>query len=205
MAILDDTYTVNEPYFNGRSYVEWLESFTIDERISETRQRSYHNLIMQLWKIEFEPSVGNDHDRAAEGFELRYRYNDILARKAGEGDFTTPDVKAIFGECRLLEMLVALSMRMYDLMQDMGIYNSVSRWFWEIMSNVGFDVLDDDGWNESHESAFSNEQFVRYSCEEIMQGFGQAVGKKGGWFHVEEWESMEIWYQMHRYLKQYVR
>jgi hypothetical protein len=90
-------------------------------------------------------------------------------------------------------------------MQDMGIYNSVSRWFWEIMSNVGFDILDDDEWDDSDGSAFSNEQFVRYSCEEIMQGFGQAVGKKGGWFHVEEWESMEIWYQMHRYLKQYVR
>lgn len=204
VAILDASYTVNESYFTGRSYVEWLESFTIDERMDSSRRVSYHKLIMQLWEIEFEPSVGNDHDRAAEGLELRSRYNDILARKAGEGDFVTPDVCAIFGECRVLEMLVALSMRMYDLMQDMGIYNSVSRWFWEIMSNVGFDILDDDTWNESDEAAFSNEQFVRYSCDEIMQGFGQAVGKKGGWFYVEDWDSIEIWYQMHRYLKQYV-
>ena len=204
MAILDDSYTVNESYFTGRSYVEWLESFTIDERMDSSRRLSYHKLIMLLWEIEFEPSVGNDHDRAAEGLELRSRYNDILARKAGEGDFVTPDVRAIFGECRVLEMLIALSMRMYDLMQDMGIYNSVSRWFWEIMSNVGFDILDDDTWDESDESAFSNEQFVRYSCDEIMQGFGQAVGKKGGWFHVEDWDSIEIWYQMHGYLKKYV-
>lgn len=204
MAILDDSYTVNELYFTGRSYVEWLESFTIDERMDSSRRLSYHKLIMLLWEIEFEPSVGNDHDRAAEGLELRSRYNDILARKAGDGDFVTPDVRAIFGECRVLEMLIALSMRMYDLMQDMGIYNSVSRWFWEIMSNVGFDILDDDTWDESNESAFSNEQFVRYSCDEIMQGFGQAVGKKGGWFYVEDWDSIEIWYQMHRYLKKYV-
>ena len=204
VAILDDSYTVNESYFTGRSYVEWLESFTIDERMDSSRRLSYHKLIMQLWEIEFEPSVGNDYDRAAEGLELRSRYNDILARKAGEGDFVTPDVHAIFGECRVLEMLVALSMRMYDLMQDMGIYNSVSRWFWEIMSNVGFDILDDDTWDESDESAFSNEQFVRYSCEEIMQGFGQAVGKKGGWFYVKDWDSIDIWYQMHGYLKQYV-
>lgn len=204
MAILDDSYTVNESYFTGRSYVEWLESFTIDERMDSNRRLSYHKLIMLLWEIEFEPSVGNDHDRAAEGLELRSRYNDILAKKAGDGDFVTPDVRAIFGECRVLEMLIALSMRMYDLMQDMGIYNSVSRWFWEIMSNVGFDILDDDTWNESDESAFSNEQFVRYSCEEIMQGFGQAVGKKGGWFYVKDWDSIEIWYQMHAYLKKYV-
>lgn len=204
MAILDDSYTVNESYFTGRSYVEWLESFTIDERMDSSRRLSYHKLIMQLWEVEFEPHVGNDHDRAAEGLELRSRYNDILARKAGDGDFVTPDVRAIFGECRVLEMLVALSMRMYDLMQDMGVYNSVSRWFWEIMSNVGFDILDDDTWDESDMSAFSNEQFVRYSCEEIMQGFGQAVGKKGGWFYLEDWDLIEIWYQMHRYLKQYV-
>lgn len=203
VAILDESYTVNEPYFNGRSYVEWLESFTIDERINERYRLSYHNLIRQLWEIVFVPSIGNDHDRAAEGLELRSRYNDILAKKAGEGDFVTPDVMAIFGECRVLEMLVALSMRMYDLMQDMGIYNSVSRWFWEIMKNVGFDLLDDSRW-DSEQSTFNNKQFINYICDEIMHGFGQSIGRRGGWFFVENWDSIEIWYQMHRYLKHYV-
>lgn len=205
MAILDDSYTVNEPYFNGRSYVEWLESFTIDERVDESRRLSYHKMIMQLWEIEFESYIGNDHDRAAEGLELRYRYNNILAQKAGEGDFVTPDVRDIFGECRLLEMLVALSMRMYDLMQDMGIYNSVSRWFWEIMENVGFDILDDSTWGaEGSSRSYRNENFMRHVCDEIMHGDGPYVGKKGGWFHINDWDSIEIWYQMHRYLKQYV-
>jgi len=205
VAILDDSYTVNESYFTGRSYVEWLESFTIDERMDSSRRLSYHKLIMQLWEIEFKPSVGNDHDRAAEGLELRSRYNDILARKAGDGDFVTPDVRAIFGECRVLEMLVALSMRMYDLMQDMGIYNSVSRWFWEIMSNVGFDILDDSEWGtEGSARARGHERFVYDICDEIMRGCGRWRGRRGGWFYVEDWNSIEIWYQMHRYLKQYV-
>ena len=201
VAILDESYTLNELYFTGRSYLEWLESFTIDERIDSNRRLTYHKLIMQLWEIEFEPSIGNDHDRAAEGLELRARYNDILARKAGEGDFTTPDVEAIFGKCRVLEMLVALSMRMYDLMQDMGIYNSVSRWFWEIMKNVGFDNFDDAIWIDEE---LNSRSFVRYVCDEIMHGFGQAVGRRGGWFYVEDWDSIEIWYQMHKYLKRYV-
>lgn len=198
MAILDDSYTVNELYFTGRSYVEWLESFTIDERMDSARRLSYHKLIKVLWEIEFEPSVGNDHDRAAEGLELRSRYNDILAKKAGEGDFETPDVMAIFGECRVLEMLVALSMRMYDLMQDMGIYNSVSRWFWEIMENVGFDILDDSEWGSD------DEQFVFDICDEIMHGFGRRIDRKGGWFRIDDWDSIEIWYQMHEYLCRYV-
>ena len=198
VAILDDSYTVNELYFTGRSYVEWLESFTIDERMDSARRLSYHKLIKVLWEIEFEPSVGNDHDRAAEGLELRSRYNDILAKKAGEGDFETPDVMAIFGECRVLEMLVALSMRMYDLMQDMGIYNSVSRWFWEIMENVGFDILDDSEWGSD------DEQFVFDICDEIMHGFGRRIDRKGGWFRIDDWDSIEIWYQMHEYLCRYV-
>ena len=205
MAILDDSYTVNEPYFNGRSYVEWLESFTIDERIDSSRRLSYHNLIKRLWDIEFEAFVGNDHDRAAEGLELRARYNDILAKKAGEGDFVTPDVRDIFGECRVLEMLIALSMRMYDLMQDMGVYNSVSRWFWEIMENVNFDILDDSEWGQDGSSrAKSSEIFISNSCYKIMHGCGDGIGRRFGWFYMYDWDSIEIWYQMHAYLKQYV-
>lgn len=205
MAVLDDSYTVNDPYFSGRSYVDWLESFTIDERVDSDRRLSYHNLIRELWEIEFVPSVGNDHDRAAEGLELRARYNDILARKAGDGAFETPDVHGIFGECRVLEMLIALSMRMYDLMQDMGIYNSVSRWFWEIMECISFDILDDDYWGEiGSGKARKSERFVHDICDRIMRGDGLRVGRRGGWFFTEDWENIEIWYQMHAYLTQYV-
>lgn len=201
MAVLDDTYTLNESYFTGRSYVEWLESFTVDERLDNKHRKSYHNLIRQLWEIDFVPSVGNDVDRASEGLELRSRYNDILARKAGEGEFYTPDVKAIFGECRVLEMLVALAMRMYDFMQDMDIYNSVSRWFWEIMDCVGFDILDDSEWRIN---AHKNERFVYDICDEIMHGYGPQIGRRGGWFYRNNWDSIEIWYQMNAYLNAYI-
>ena len=205
VAVLDEDYTVNNAYFNGRSYVDWLESFTIDERVDERQRRTYHNLIRTLWEIEYQPSVGNDDDRAAEGLELRARYNDILAKKAGEGEFITPDVMDIFGKCRVLEMLIALSMRMYDFMQDMGLYNSVSRWFWEIMENVGFDILDDTEWGLP-DSAQSNSSkiFVNAICDEIMLGYGHWVDTKYGWFYLEDWPKIEIWYQMHAYLKQYV-
>ena len=205
MAILDDSYTLNEPYFNGRSYLEWLESFTIDERINEHDRKTYHNLIGLLWDIEFEPSVGNDHDRAEEGLELRVRYNDIFSKKSGVGEFNTPDIRAIFGECRVLEMLIALSMRMYDLMQDMGIYNSVSRWFWEIMQNVGFDVLDDSEFEGKSETQIRLiDDFVHAVCQDIMSGESAKARRRGGWFFLDDWDSIEIWYQMHRYLTQYL-
>lgn len=198
VAVLDESYKVNEPYFDNTSYIEWLESFTIDETIDDDRRPSYNMLIRKLWDIPFRPSIGNDDDRAAEGLELRARYNAILAKKAGEGEFVTPDVDAIFGECRVLEMLIALSMRMYDLMQDMGLYNSVSRWFWEIMSNVSFDILDDETWSKRIRCG----EFVERIVCGIMDRHGHR-GRPGGWFYVNGWESMEIWYQMHAYLSRY--
>lgn len=198
MAIIDESYRVNEPYFENRSYLEWLESFTIDETVDDNRRLSYRNLLKTLWDIPFKPLLGNDDDRAAEGLELRSRYDYILAKASGGDMFTPPDVDAIFGECRVLEMLIALSMRMYDLMQDMGFYNSVSRWFWELMKNVGFDILDDDTWETTNRP----QEFVERIVVGIMNGYGHR-NRPGGWFYVEGWQSMEIWYQMHMYLNRY--
>ena len=202
MSILDDDYDLNQRYFNNESYFDWLKSFTIDERVHDDERLSYSKLIKQLWKIEFVPELGNDVDRASDGLDLRTRYNDILAKKAGHGEFYTPDVRDIFGKCRVLEMLIALSMRMYDMMQDLGIYNSVSRWFWEIMESLDFEFLDDnnwhdDGWNPTY-------RFVNCTCEHIMYHDGPYVGGQGGWFRLNNWENMEIWYQMNEYLKPYV-
>lgn len=201
MSIVDESYEINKQYFNNESYVEWLESFTIDETINDEDRLSYKNLIRALWSIDYIPTIGNDDDRAAEGLQLRTRYNDILARKAGKGNFYTPNVCEIFGECRVLEMLVALSMRMYDLMQDMGLYNSVSRWFWEIMEAVGFDILDDEYWTSGDIDA---DDYVWETCEHIMNHDGTySNGHRGGWFWIVGWEKMEVWYQMHTFLKSY--
>lgn len=198
MALIDESYDVNMPYFDNSSYVDWLESFTIDETMTDDRRLEYSKLIRTLWNIEYIPSLGNDHDRAAEGIELRTRYRKILAKKAGDGEFYTPDIREIFGECRVLEMLVALSMRMYDLMQDLGFYNSVSRWFWEIMSCLGLDAFDDISWKDGRD-----EILVDNMLTDIMNLEGGVYGSPGGWFGVRGWQRLEIWYQMHAYLKQY--
>ena len=198
VAIVNDSYDINAPYFSGRSYLDWLESFTIDEQVPDDRRLTYKKLLRKLWDIPFVGSIGNDDDRGDEGLELRTRYNDILAKKAGRGEFVTPDVHDIYGDCRVLEMLIALSMRMYDLMQDMGIYNSVSRWFWEIMSNVGFDELDDYIYDD-----LDGDGIVESMVNDIQSLHERKSGRPGGWFYVEDWRSLEIWYQMHEYLSRF--
>lgn len=200
MSIVDENYKINEPYFLGNSYLEWLESFTIDERLPDDRRPSYNMLIKKLWDIPFHGSIGNDDDRGDEGLELRTRYNQILKRLSGRGEFHIPDIRDIYGECRVLEMLIALSMRMYDLMQDMGVYNSVSRWFWEIMSNVGFDELDDDCYEE-----INGDYLVESMVTDILELHERRSGRPGGWFYVDDWREIEIWYQMHEYLSRFFR
>ena len=204
MSIVGDSYTINEDYFNGNSYVEWLESFTIDETVDDSRRPLYSKLLNCLWHISFEPSIGNDDDRAADGLDLRKRYYDILIQDMGVSIHgrASRDLVKMLGDCRVLEMLVGLSMQMYDLMQDLGMYNSVSRWFWEIMKSVGFDALDDATWIDGRD-----DMMVEEVVSHIMHGDGvrSRTDWAGGWFGIDGWQNMEIWYQMHAYLSGYFR
>lgn len=203
MSIVDEAYKEGF-YSDGTSYLEWLESFTIDERVSDEQRLSYDKLIWRLWRIEYIPSFGNDDDRAIDGIELRKRYYKIVAEDTGLNEKVGDDrdVIDIYGQCRVLEMLIALSMHMYDLMQDMGVYNSVSRWFWEIMNRVGFDILDDEHWDEF---GFDTKEYVNETCAHIMNRDGDYSrdGDCGGWFWIPGWTHMEVWYQMHAYLSQF--
>ena len=197
MATLDDSYKLNEPYFSqeNASYFKWLESFTIDDQLLNANKK-YTRLLRTLWDIPFEGYLGNDADRGEEGLELRYRYSDILAEKVDDYG-KIPDFTEIFGGCRVLEMLIALSMHMYDLMQDLGIYNSVSRWFWEIMRNVDFIQYSDDVFD------MRSELSIRKVVDDILKSNNLALGSKGGWFNISGWYKIEIWYQMHEYLHGY--
>lgn len=200
MSIVNDLYPNEEPNFDSPSYLDWLESFTIDPYYVEGADPTYHYLIKTLWDIPFHGSIGNDDDRGADGIELRIRYDDILAKKIGIDDNVMPQTRGIFGPCRVLEMLIALSMRMCDICQDLVPNNSVSRWFWEIMVNVGFDYLSDDAWEWQN-----SEKLVNDTVDRIMNLKGRGYGKAGGgWFRSTRWKTIEIWYQMHEYLGRYI-
>lgn len=204
MLQFDDDYDLNKPYFQNHNYVEWLESFTIDETMDDSRRPTYKRLVRRLWDIPYildDGGIGNDEDRGADGRELRMRYDIILHKKPGWSEIVTVErtelLRQLFGPCRMLEMLVALSMQMYDIMLDTGIYNSVSRWFWEIMNNLGLDALDDDCYDDMH-----GDIVVEDVIFEVLKRLGRQ-DEEGGLFHIFGWQDKEIWYQMHEYLGGY--
>lgn len=196
-------YTYVKRRLNGKigSYFDWLTSFIEDEE-QEANGVTYDCLLKKLWSIPYRPSLGNDLDRAEDGIALRQMYDDIVDRELDRyprcvNMKSFEYAEDIYGDCRVLEMLVALSMRMCDIMQDTGVDNSVSRWFWEIMENVAFDILHDDVWFE-----YDGDDLVERHVNRIMdRDIRSGQNGRGGWFYVRGWTRIEIWYQMHNYLK----
>lgn len=187
MSIIDESYKTNLPYITEENYRGWLESFTIDETMSRTRRPKYSMMLAKLWTIPYRGLVGNDRDREEECMELRNRYASTTGNSVPNG------------QPRVLEMLIALSMRMFDVMQDTGVYNSVSRWFWEIVDNIGIGDLDDDFY-----VGRGGDEVISATVREILLGSGRK-GQKGGWFYLPDWQDTEIWYQMNEYLKTVIK
>ena len=106
--------------------------------------RKRHNLLLSyLYDTEFRWSykVPTDANRARDGQLLRDRYaNDT-------GDYILFSDKE--ETCSVLEMLVALSIRIEeDIMADPGFENP-SKWFWTMLDNLKISELDDRRFDEA--------------------------------------------------------
>lgn len=201
MMLAEELSKYPDLYFDGGTYVDWLKSFTMDESIETERRPSYDRLLKKLWDIPYRPSVGNDHSRAVDGKSLRNDYRQFVGIEFGLHD--TRRIRGsddIYGPCRVLEMLIALSMRMYDMMQDMGYFNSVARWFWEIIENVGLDECTDLYFSNHPECGEIIDELVNDILDSEDHGW-----EPGGWFYLSGWWRTELWYQMNAYLNEYFR
>lgn len=95
------------------------------------------NVCRTLFDIPFwwDSSIPLDSDRCENGIELRLAYFKEKHKYTG-----------IEGEpCRLLEMLVALSMGM-DSIVSWSADPHPERWFWEMLENAGISDVDDPGY-----------------------------------------------------------
>ena len=86
-----------------------------------------------MFNTPFRWSIKNDDNRAEDGLQLRSIFMD------DEGWNTNP----FFEEsCSVLEMIIALSIRIEnDIMWD-GETNRTSKWFWEMYNNLGFNRVE---------------------------------------------------------------
>lgn len=173
------------------TYKDWLKSFVIPPQDASTFE--YHSMLDTLWHMRFEPNFKNDSDRAKDGIELRSFYLDII-KKRYDSDFGD-NAMDIVGNCRMLEMLVAVCIQLYDMMYMFVPNNTVFRWFWEIIENLGIDYLTDDRY-----SLYNGERVVTVLFEAIVNRDPILDSSGcGGFFGLKKWTEKEIWYQMNEY------
>lgn len=169
-------------------YFEWL----CDLINVNTDTTSYWLLARDLFSKEFYSLVKHDENRGFDGLDLREEY--CLIYNEYEEDVCD-------SECTILEMLIALARRMNDEMYNPESgKNYTSRYFWEMINNLGLSLYSDDVYVELDGS---------FNCDNILTSFLDREYNQygeGGLFPLnhpkEDQRKVEIWYQMQEYLKE---
>lgn len=154
----------------------------------------YSYLLMHLDKIPFQYTLLRDGNREADGIDLRYRFgqecgydNRLIASHL--------DVRP----CTVLEMMTALALRCEEhIMNDPEIGDRTCVWFWKMIDSLGLYDETNDRFDEAHVDEiidiFLNREYSRNG--------------QGGLFTVKhstrDMRCIEIWYQMHLYLNEYI-
>ena len=163
------------------------------------REDQYYILLEHLHTTEFYSLVQNDDNRAKDGVELRWRFSPSLTlqREMEEGHNTPSSF--FDAPCTVLEMLIALSFRMADELEDCPMMRDVAECFWILIGNLGLTRYDDQrcrsrptSWNDIYQKL------------EVFLSRNYRSDGIGGLFPLEESENdqreIEIWYQMAEYL-----
>lgn len=160
----------------GNEYFEWLCDIVCGKIYS--KQVSFRKLLRFLYNTEFVYSIPRDRNRAEDGIGLRKRF--------GESEMSGP--------CSVLEMMVALSMRCENIMDDPLIGNRVGQWFWGMIMSLGLGSMTDERFDY---------EFVDDTITIFLDRDYEPNGK-GGLFTIEDCEDdlrdVEIWVQLCWYL-----
>lgn len=162
-------------------YFEWLCS-----QVGYLNGDGYDILLGCLHSVPFRWVISSDSNRAEDGLELR----DIFVDSEGWNTYPIENEP-----CTVLEMMVALAMRIENDIMWNGEEDRTQEWFWIQVSNLGLDIFDDDHWDGMEVKAILDQFMDR-----------EVVGKEmvccfpvRGWT-LREQKKAEIWYQMQAFL-----
>ncbi len=151
--------------------------------------RPYRRLALWLLCKPFKVNIPGDQNREADGLELRRGYSD-----------------APTGECRVMEVLVALCKKMVYMADGMvnDDLNSEAEWFFQMIDNLGLGNMDDEHWDRSAEDA---EQIASDQVNCWLDRRYEYDGS-GGIFPLDhphnDQANVELWYQMNAYLMEQI-
>lgn len=169
-------------------YFIWMYDMVCANVVEET----YYDLFGLMDSMTFEPMLLMDTNRSDDGIGLRYIFGNEMG--ISRDDIT----KAFYHEpCSVLEMMVALANRCEEsIMKDPEYGDRTGVWFWNMVNTLGLSDMCDGNFN----SLKATHILVRF----INRGYEK--DGSGGLFKIhdktKDMRDIEIWYQMHFYLKE---
>jgi len=170
-----------------QDYLLWLGGFVCPISVRER----YTSLLSALTERSFTAKVFHDDNRESDGQNLRFRFAEL---NGIHPDFW---IGILPEECLVLEMLIALSIRMEDeFLHDPELGNRTSVWFWELLKNVGLDDQDDLNYDEDYVQMRIN---IIVDRTYDHNGVGGLFPLK---YHRGDMRRTELWYQMGYYISE---
>jgi len=173
----------------NQDYFAWLISLIGDG----LQTKPFNKLLNYLYDQEFVYILPMDGNRYSDGINLRYRYG-------YDYGIEDPIIASCLDNksCSILEMMVALCVRVEEhIMQNPENGLAPGRWFWGMIDNLGLATMTDDRYD------------IEYVNGVIWRFLNREYGPdgKGGPIYIPncpyDLRTMEIWYQMMRYLSEY--
>ncbi len=169
-------------------YFKWLCQLVNDGR--SVKQLHYNKLLEKLYNVEFNYIMPMDGNRAEDGVDLRYRFGHSMSYNDAVISSCLDNIP-----CSVLEMMAALAIRCEEhIMDNLENENRTGQWFWNMISNLGLDDMNDVKFNE---------ECVNNILSSFLNRDYKANGS-GGLFMLEncakDLRTVEIWYQMCWYL-----
>lgn len=169
-------------------YFEWLYGLVC--RTKYAGGISFRKLLTYLHATEFRYSLPMDENRALDGIALRWRF-------VCDRDYPDDILDDLVGPCSILEMMVALTFKCEEFMDDPDIGDRFTQWFWHMIVSLGLGSMDDRSFNKRKVEASIN-RFLDRDYE---------PDGSGGLFTIYDYDrdlrDVEIWHQMCWYLDEY--
>lgn len=170
-------------------YFQWLCSLVG----ADEPDHSYMLLCRYLHNKEFVWAIRNDENRADDGCRLR----DIFADETYYDDYRCLDEP-----CSVMEMLIALAIRIAENFDDGEEEAHIRFWYWKMIENLWGLNMDD-----LNDQNFTKYGFSYYTFEDKLNVWMSRQFRKDGLggifplkFAQKNQRRLEIWYQMQSYL-----
>lgn len=155
---------------------------------------NYYHLLDILYRIDFRWSIHNDDNRAIDGVEIRYNYQEDFGLSEKELE------ELLLIPCTVIEVICGLAIRMDEIMRDPeGAH--IDRWFWELIGNLGLMDFTDNSYRKG---AWTDEDVVEI-VDIFMDRTYDELGH-GGLFprnHCDKnQKEVELFVQMNGYLNE---